>query len=369
MSKRKNLDSKKKLNEKTKKILHTLFYDLSQPSAYTGRNNVYRAARHVLPSITKTDVDKWFEGQLSYTLHKPIRIHFTRNKTIIKSIDDQWQADLCDMQSKASHNDGKTFILTCIDCFSKYALAVSLENKTADEIIKALERIFADGKKPKRLQTDDGSEFKNKKVQSLLRKHQIDFFTTNSEKKASIVERFNRTLKMRMFKYFTNSNTYRYVDVLPSLDDGYNATYHRSIKMQPRHVRRIHQSIIRQRLYSTTKKESRVYKYDIGTWVRISKQLQTFSKGYLPNWSEEIFIVRDRRMQRQAVYYLGDLNGEHISGSFYELELQRVQEPTEYRVEKVLRTRTTRDGVKEYLVKWKGWDNSFNSCVKDIRTL
>ena len=74
-------------------------------------------------------------------------------------------------------------------------------------------------------------------------------------------------------------------------------------------------------------------------------------------------------MQRQPVYYLRDLNGEHISGSFYELELQRVQEPTEYCVEKVLRTRTTRDGVKEYLVKLKGWDNSFNSWVKDIRTL
>ena len=119
-----------------------MFYDLSQPSAYTGRNNVYRAARNVLPSITKTDVDKWFEGQLSYTLHKPTRVHFTRNKTIVKSIDDQWQADLCDMQSKASHNDGKTFILTCIDCFSKHAWAESLQQKTADEIIKALERIL-----------------------------------------------------------------------------------------------------------------------------------------------------------------------------------------------------------------------------------
>ena len=119
-------------------------------------------------------------------------------------------------------------------------------------------------------------------MQSFLRKHQIDFFTTNSEKKASIVERFNRTPKMRMFMYFTNSNTYRYIAVLPSLVDGYNASYNRSIKMQPRHVRRIHQLIIRQRLYSTTKKESRVYKYDIGTWVRISKQRQTFSKGYLP---------------------------------------------------------------------------------------
>ena len=61
--------------------------------------------------------------------------------------------------------------------------AVSLENKTADEIIKALERIFVDGRKPKRLQTDDGSKFKIKKVQSFLRKYQIDFFTTNSEKR------------------------------------------------------------------------------------------------------------------------------------------------------------------------------------------
>ena len=126
---------------------------------------------------------------------------------------------------------------------------------------------------------------------------------------------------MRMFKYLTNSNTYRYVDVLPSLVDGYNATYHRSIKMHPRHVRQIYQSIICQHLYSTTKKEYRVYKYDIGTWVRISKQRQSFSKGYLPYWSEEIFIVQDCWRQHQPVYYLRNLNGEHISGSFYELEL------------------------------------------------
>ena len=362
---------KKQLQQKMKEILHSLFYDVSKPSAYTSRRNVYRAARRLLPSITQADVDQWFEGQLSYTLHKPTRIHFARNKTIVKSIDDQWQADLCDMQSKAKQNDGKTFILTCIDCFSKHAWAESLQQKTADEIIKALERILDSGRKPKRFQSDRGSEFTNKKVQAFLRKHNILFFTTDSEQKASIVERFNRTLKTRMFKYFTNSNTYRYVDVLPALVDGYNATYHRSIKMKPRDVRLIHQPIIRQRLYGTTKtnRRVRVYKYDIGTWVRISKQRQTFSKGFLPNWSEEVFIIRERRLQREPVYYLRDLKGENITGAFYELELQRVQEPTEYRVEKVLRSRTVRGGVKEYLVKWKGWDNSFNSWVKDIRTL
>ena len=103
--------------------------------------------------------------------------------------------------------------------------------------------------------------------------------------------------------------------------------------------------------------------------MRISKQRKTFTKGYLPNWSEEIFIVRDRRMQRQPVYYLRDLNGEQLSGAFYEPELQRVEEPSEYRVERVIRSRTTRGGVKEYFVKWKGWNDSFNSWVKDIHTL
>ena len=90
----------------------------------------------------------------------------------------------------------------------------------ADEIIKALERILASGRKPKRLQSDRGSKFTNKKVQSFLRKHNIQFFTTDSELKVSIDERFNHTLKTRTFKNFTNVNTYRYVDVFPALVNG-----------------------------------------------------------------------------------------------------------------------------------------------------
>ena len=108
-------------------VLHLLFYDVSKPSAYTTKTNIYHAARRLLPWITQTDVDHWFEGKLTCTLHRPTCIHFTRNKTIVKSIYDQWQADLWDMQSKAKHNDGNTFILTYIDCFSKYAWAESLQ--------------------------------------------------------------------------------------------------------------------------------------------------------------------------------------------------------------------------------------------------
>jgi hypothetical protein len=137
------------LDEKTKELLNTLFFDIEKPSAYTGKENVFRAAKRILTSIKRSDVDRWFDEQLPYTLHKPTRVRYARNKTIIKSIDDQWQADLCDMQSKSRYNDGSTFILTCIDCFSKFAWAETLKQKTADEIIKAMERIFASGRKPK----------------------------------------------------------------------------------------------------------------------------------------------------------------------------------------------------------------------------
>ena len=368
-------------NKRVKALLHSLFYDVTQPSAYTGKERVYRAAHRALSSITRADVDRWFEDQVAYTLHKPSRLRFARNKTIVKAIDDQWQADLCDMQSRARANDGYRYILTCIDCFSKYAWAEPLHDKTGEEIVAAMTRIFASGRKPRRLQTDKGSEFVNVKVQVFLRKHNVDFFTTDSEMKASIVERFNRTLKMRMFKYFTSENTYRYVDVLSALVHGYNASYHRSIKMQPRHVTRAHQPIIRQRLYGrevekkttkkkqATKKRARTYKYAVGAWVRISRQRQAFTKGYEPLWSEEVFVIRDRRHQRQPVYYLRDWRGEELIGAFYEQELQRVSEPSEYRVEKVLRTRKRRDGTKEYLVKWKGYDTSFNSWVTETRKL
>ena len=211
-------------SKRVKALLHSLFYDVAQPTAYTGKERVYRTARRVLSSITRADVDRWFEDQVAYTLHKPARLRFARNKTIVKSIDDQWQADLCDMQSRARDNDGYRYILTCIDCFSKYAWAEPLRDKTGEEIVAAMTRIFASGRKPRRLQTDKGSEFVNVKVQAFLRKHSVDFFTTDSEVKAAMVERLNRTMKMRMFKYFTAENTYRYVDLLPALVQGYNAS-------------------------------------------------------------------------------------------------------------------------------------------------
>ena len=139
-----------------------LLYNPKHASAYTSIENVYRAARKLLPNVKRNVVERWFQHQLTATLHKPARIRFPTNKVIVMSIDDQWQCDLADMSSKAEYNGDFTFILTCIDCFSKYAWAIPIKTKQADNIILALKAILKSGRKPNRLQTDKETEFLNK---------------------------------------------------------------------------------------------------------------------------------------------------------------------------------------------------------------
>ena len=91
-------------------LLHELYYDPRHASAYTSIGNVHRAARKLLPNLRRDEVERWFQRQLTATLHKPVRLHFPTNKVIVMNIDDQWQCDLADMSSKSEYNDDHTFI-------------------------------------------------------------------------------------------------------------------------------------------------------------------------------------------------------------------------------------------------------------------
>ena len=123
----------------------------------------------------------------TYTLHKPVRYNFPRNRVIVTGIDDQWQADLVDVSSLARFNKGYKFLLTCIDVFSKFAWVVPLKNKTGESLVNGFQSILDLGRSTEKLQTDKGTEFLNRNFQSLLKENSIHFFTTNSELKASVV--------------------------------------------------------------------------------------------------------------------------------------------------------------------------------------
>ena len=147
----------------------------------------------------------------------------------------------------------------------------------------------------------------------------------------------------------TSKNVYIYelYDVVKEC----NNTYHTSIKMRPVDVK--------DNTYIDFEKEVNDTdpKFKIGDHVRISKYKNTFAKGYMPNWSDEVFTIKKVKNTVPCTYVINDVNGEEIIETFYEKELQKTDQK-EFRIEKVLK----RKGDKLY-VKWKGYNNSFNSWI------
>ena len=346
------------------KTLASVYLNPSHPASFGGLDAVYRALEEEGNSkISRKQVQNWLSQQDVYTLQKPARWHYKRSRVIVPGIDAQFQADLVDLQNLSRYNKGYKYLLTCLDIFSKYAWVVPLKTKQGQELVKAFQTILSSGRKPLKLQTDQGTEFLNRLFQKFLRDNNIDFFTVNSGLKASVVERFNRTLKGKMYKYFTAKNTLTYVDVLPQLVKSYNNTYHRSIKMKPTQVTKANEAEVWETLYGNDVNKRVRFKFAVGDRVRISKAKRPFEKSYLPNFTEELFTVYKRMARQGPVYKLKDDACEILKGTFYETELQKIIKNDDvYRVEKIMRKRKRR-GVVEYFVKCKGYPDKFNSWV------
>ena len=154
-------------------------------------------------------------------------------------------------------------------------------------------------------------------------------FSINNEGKSVVAERFIRTLKTKIYKYMTSISKNVYIDKLGDIVKDYNNTYHKSIKMKPVDVK--------DNTYIDFKKEvnDKNPKFKVGDHVRISKYKNIFAKGYTPNWSEEVFVVKKVRNTVPWTYVINDLNGEEIIGIFYEKELQKTNQQ-ECRIEKII---------------------------------
>jgi hypothetical protein len=293
-------------------------------------------------------------------LHRPVRRNYLTRRVELKGITDLYQADLVEMIPYSRTNNGYKYILTMINCFTKYALAVPLKTKGAANVAQALTPILKKYKM-RNLQTDQGSEFFNTSVASLTKKYGINHYHTNSEKKASIVERFNRTLKEKMWEAFTAQGNYKWVRLLPKLITLYNNTVHRTIGMKPSEVNSRNEKHVLKKINTATFRRNvkTKPKFKVGDPVRISKYKATFAKGYLPNWSNEVFVVHSVVASRPITYTLHDERGDLISGKFYEHELSKTKHPNVYLVQKVLK----RKGDK-VLVRWRGYDSTHDSWVK-----
>ena len=301
-------------------------------------------------------------NELADELHKPIRKKFKKRIVFAKNVNDIFAADIIDMQSFARYNKGIKYILMVIDVFSRYGWAMALRTKTGKEVAGVLENLFKK-ESPAMLWSDHGGEFYNQHLAKVLREYNIKLYSTENEEKASIVERWNRTIKTKMWKYFSANNTNKYINILDQLIEKYNNTYHRSIGCTPTQARQpsFYQHVFNM-LYKEINDRKERPRYKIGDTVRIVKKKKTFEKGLSPNWTEELFTVSSVKDTKPPTYTIQDLRGETIRGSFYKQELQRSNQDT-FRIEKVVRKRTTRSGQKELFVKWKGYSSEFNSWI------
>ena len=295
---------------------------------------------------------------LAEELHRPIKRKFKKRRVIVNGIDKIWAADLADLSALSKENGGYRFLLLVIDTFSKYGYLIPLKNKTGETVADALKDIFKK-RKPEKLWTDKGREFYNKDVKDL-----VELYSTENEEKSSIAERWVRTIKEKMWKYFNDNNTYNYIDVLPDLVEDYNNTVHSSTKLTPKEAsKKKNELTVWRNLYPDRYKKYNITpKFSVGDEVRITKKKKVFEKGYTTRWTEEIFTITEIQNTNPVTYKLADLQGEEIKGTFYEPELQKTEQQI-FRIEKVIKKEKNKS-----LVKWKGYPDKFNSWVdnKDL---
>lgn len=366
--------------------LKATFYDPKRAGSYSSAQKLYRSLKSKGHPIPLASIRKWLETQEAHTLHRSLKRKFPRNRVIVSGIDSQWDADLMDMTQLAKYNKPFKYVLLCIDILSRFVWAVPLKSKQSTEVVKAFREIFDRGRKPNLLRTDRGGEFLNKTLSELFKKEGVHHFVTTNELKANYVERSIKTIKRRIFKYFTKAQSYKYIDVLQDIVHSYNRTFHRSIRMSPIEVTEDNEAEVWQMLYLPFKKpggpkkgrKKKVYtpkspfKFKIGDTVRISHLQGTFKREYNPKWSDEIFKIYTRQLRENIpVYKIVDLDDDAIEGTFYEAELQKVllTSDTLYKIEKIIDTRR-KDKKTQHFVKWLFWPPKFNSWIEssDVET-
>ena len=313
--------------------------------------------------LKEPEAQELLQQVLSYTLHKPVGKKFPKAPTLVFGRDEQWQIDLVDMQKLSKWNKGYKYMLTVIDVFSKVAWAEPLKTKSAKHMIVALNKLEKHfPAAPLRVQTDQGTEFLNKHVQAWFKKNKWHHFVTSGDSKASVVEQWNKTIKQRMFRYFTPHNTLRWIDVLPDMVIAYNESYHSAIGMAPLEVNADNEEQVWNRLYKARLRPRRVKKptLRVGDKVRLQKKHRPFKKGYLPGWTEEVFSVSTVKNGPPPQYKVVEWDGTPIRGTFYEEDLQKVvvDDQSLFRVEKVLKRKKG-----QVLVRWKGWPSKYDSWI------
>ena len=358
-------------------LLLRIYETTKSPHSFGGIEGLLLSAKKEDPTVTKKDVIHFLEKQECYTLHKNTRKKFLRRKILAPKPGVIASCDLADVTLLSDSNDGYKYILIFIDIFSRFAQARPVKRKDGVTIASALKDILESGffDKLRRLNSDEGREFYNKNVNRILTEKGIILYSTSSrEIKASLAERLIRTIKGKLYRYMSHNNTRRYIDILPTIIDSYNNSAHRSLgnKQTPFQVHLLSD-------YHDIKRQfNHMFKYPshhinsvssdlpLGQLVRIAdeKRNHIFRRGYTVQNTIEIFRIKKiDQKHKPTVYYLEDLQEGDIKGIFYRDELVPTKLPEFFHIDIIRSKRVS--GKKKYLVRWRGYPDSFNSWIDE----
>ena len=170
-------------------------------------------------------------------VHRETRSKIKRRRVVAPFVDYQWDVDTVNVTFYSKDNDGYAYFVLAIDILSKFVWTVPLRTTTGQEMVQALKRMLASGQKPTHLRSDQGTEYVNRNVKTLLKNEGVVFFVTHNVVKASYAERAIKAIKSRLMRYMTYKQVHRWIDVLPQVTQSYNQSYHRSIKRTPTSVK------------------------------------------------------------------------------------------------------------------------------------
>ena len=346
--------------------------DLLQPSNTRERVDKFITSK-MIGTKKKLGLGIVWTNRLANELHKPIKKKFKKRYVFVRNVDDIWAADLIDLRAHSKVNGGYKYVLMVIDVFSKYGWGVPLKTKTAVAVTEAFETLFKDHT-PKKLWVDEGKEFYNQNLESVLKKHDIQIYSTHNDEKCSVVERWNRTIKTQLWKYFTANGTYQYTDILQQLIDKYNNTVNRSTKFTPTDARKAinRDKVFENLFFKKVQQRNTTPIFKVGDEVRITRKKKLFEKGYTSNWTNKIYTISKVLKTLPPTYKLKTDRDEVLEGSFYEPELQKKRED-HFQIEKILGWKNIKK-KKHGLIKWVGYDSSYNTWepekeIKDMKDI
>jgi transposase InsO family protein len=291
-------------SDKINDVLTKLYYDAA--TTVNGRDRLYQKVSEKYIGISRRKVQEFLRNQESYQLHlKPIKVKLV-NPIVSYKLYNIFQADLIELSEFKHWNNGYEYILVVIDVYSKFLWAEPLKNKGAVTVSKAFEKII-ESRSCKTLQTDRGSEFINDTFKKLLEDYDITHVPSApyNPKSQAVAERANQTLKRLIYSHMTQFSTKRWVDVLPTLVNNYNNTYHNSTKHKPIELingdidisKKIREDA-KQRVRKASEKLSWLKDINVGDSVRLRsdtnpnvRKNRLFNKQYKALWSKEIYEV------------------------------------------------------------------------------